>query len=63
RHLLPSQEFFDQSVWAVPEGVVGAAEGIMGPYYPQITYCDTATFEEGGAEACFAAGADATPAG
>jgi hypothetical protein len=39
----------------VPEGVVGAAEDIMGPYYPQITYCDTATFEEGGADACFEA--------
>ncbi len=60
RHLLPSEQFFDQSVWAVPEGIVGAAEEIMGPYYPQITYCDTATFEEGGADACFAAGAGAT---
>jgi hypothetical protein len=54
KHLLPSEEFYDQSVWAVPEGVVGAAEEIMGPYYPQITYCDVATFEEGGADACFA---------
>jgi hypothetical protein len=54
RHMLPSEEFYDQSVWAVPEGVVGAAEEIMGPYYPQVTYCDMATFEEGGADACFA---------
>jgi hypothetical protein len=61
KHLLPSDNFYDQSIWAVPEGVVGAAQDIMGPYYPQIAYCDTATFEEGGAEACFAAGEDATP--
>jgi hypothetical protein len=53
KHLLPSEAFYDQSVWAVPEGVVGAAEDVMGPYYPQITYCDVATFEEGGADACF----------
>jgi hypothetical protein len=60
RHLLPSEDFYGQSAWAVPEGVIGAAEEIMGPYYPQLTYCDTATFEEGGAEACFAN--SATPA-
>jgi hypothetical protein len=60
RHLLPSEDFFGQSVWAVPEGVVGAAAEIMGPYFPEITYCDTATFEEGGADACFAQ-AEATP--
>lgn len=67
RHMLPSKEFFPQSVWSVPEGVIGAAENIMGPYYPQITYCDKATFEKGGADACFAGGgatpAMATPAG
>jgi len=63
RHMLPSSEFFGQSVWAVPELLVGAAQPVMGPYFPQTVYCDTATFEEGGAEACFAAGADATPAG
>jgi hypothetical protein len=63
RHLLPSEAFYDQSAWAVPENVVGAPEEIMGPYYPQITYCDTATFEAGGADACFAAVAPATPAG
>jgi hypothetical protein len=33
----------------------------MGPYYPEIVYCDTATFEEGGADACFAANVLATP--
>jgi hypothetical protein len=59
KHLLPSEAFYDQSVWAVPENVVGAAAQIMGPYYPQITYCDVGTFEEGGAEACFAM--NATP--
>jgi hypothetical protein len=63
RHMLPSDAFFDQSVWAVPELPPGAAEEIMGPYYPQVTYCDTATFEEGGADACFAAAEDATPTG
>jgi hypothetical protein len=63
RQLLPSKDYYNQSVWAVPEGVVGAAEQIMGPYYPQITYCDTATFETGGADACFAASGSATPAG
>jgi hypothetical protein len=35
----------------------------MGPYFPQITCCDTATFEEGGAEACFARSEAATPTG
>jgi hypothetical protein len=60
RHMLPSQEFMPQSAWAVPEGVVGAPAEIMGPYYPEITYCDVATFEAGGADACFAQ-AEATP--
>jgi hypothetical protein len=63
RHMLPSEDFYDLSVWAVPELTIGAAEPIMGPYFPQITYCDVATFEEGGADACFAAGDAATPAG
>ena len=54
RHMLPSNDFFGQSVWSVPEGVIGAAAEIMGPYYPEIVYCDTATFEAGGADACFA---------
>ncbi len=61
--MLPSDEFFDQSVWAVPERTPGAAEEIMGPYFPQTVYCDTATFEQGGADACFAPGEAATPAG
>jgi hypothetical protein len=63
RHMLPSDEYFDQSVWAVPELTPGVAAEVMGPYFPQTTYCDTATFEEGGADACFAAGETATPAG
>jgi hypothetical protein len=62
RHMLPSDGYFDQSVWAVPELTPGAAEPVMGPYFPQTTYCDVATFEAGGADACFAAGT-ATPAG
>ncbi len=61
RHMLPSSEFFGQSVWAVPELLVGAAQPVMGPYFPQTVYCDTATFEAGGAEACFAPGTDGTP--
>jgi hypothetical protein len=61
RHMLPSADFASQSVWAVPEGVIGAAADIMGPYYPEMVYCDTATFEEGGADACFAADVSATP--
>jgi hypothetical protein len=61
RHIMPSDEFYDQSVWAVPELTPGAAEGIMGSYFPQTVYCDTATFGEGGADACFEAEA-ATPA-
>jgi hypothetical protein len=56
RHMLPSSDFFHQSVWAVPELLVGAAPEVMGPYYPQTVYCDTATFEAGGADACFAGG-------
>lgn len=66
RQVLPSKEYLPQSVWAVPEGVPGAAQKIMGPYFPQTVYCDKATFERGGANACFAAsGATpvATPAG
>lgn len=62
RHMLPSEEFYGQSVWAVPERTPGAAERIMGPYFPQTVYCDTATFEAGGGDACFASGM-ATPAG
>jgi hypothetical protein len=60
RHMLPSDEFYDQSVWAVPELTAGAAQAIMGPYFPQTVYCDVATFEAGGADACFAQ-AEATP--
>jgi hypothetical protein len=55
RHMLPAEAFFAQSVWAVPELVVGAAQPIMGPYYPETVYSDTATFAAGGAAACFAA--------
>jgi hypothetical protein len=61
RHMLPAEAFFAQSVWAVPELVVGAAQPIMGPYYPQTVYADTATFASGGAEACFAAAGPGTP--
>ncbi len=64
RHVLPSDAFYDQSGWAVsPEVTAAEASAIMGPYYPQTVYCDVATFEEGGAYACFAADASATPTG
>jgi hypothetical protein len=55
RHILPSDDFAAQSGWAVSEEATPAeAAAIMGPYYPRATYCDTATFEDGGADACFA---------
>ena len=54
RHMLPSDDYYDQSAWAVPELTVGAAQPIMGPYYPDAVYCDKAVFEAGGADACFA---------
>jgi hypothetical protein len=65
RHMLPSDDFYDQSVWAVPELTVGAAQPVMGPYYPDAVYCDKTVFEAGGAESCFeAAATDVTsPAG
>lgn len=64
RHVLPADAFYDQSGWAVgPDLTAAEAAAIMGPYYPQATYCDVATFEQGGADACFADGAAATPAG
>ena len=61
RHMLPAEAFFAQSAWAVPELVVDAAPAIMGPYYPQTVYADTATFAAGGAEACFAAAGAGAP--
>jgi hypothetical protein len=59
RHMLPSDDYYDQSVWAVPELTVGAAEPVMGPYYPDAVYCDMSVFEAGGADACFEAAAAA----
>jgi hypothetical protein len=54
RHILPSEDFAPQSAWAVSEETTAAeAAAIMGPYLPRATYCDMATFEAGGAEACF----------
>jgi hypothetical protein len=41
----------------VPASVVAKA---MGPYYPESAQCSVATFEAGGAAACFAANAPAT---
>lgn len=55
RHMIPAETFFDQSIWAVPELTPGVAEGIMGPYFPETVYSDKATFEAGGAAACFEA--------
>jgi hypothetical protein len=62
RHMLPSDEYYDESVWAVPELTVGAAESVMGPYYPDAVYCDKTVFETGGADACFASAVPAQPA-
>lgn len=53
RHMLPSDDYYDQSVWAVPELTDGAAQPVMGPYYPDAVYCDKSVFEAGGADACF----------
>jgi hypothetical protein len=55
RHMIPAKSFFDQSIWAVPELTPGVAAGIMGPYFPETVYSDKATFEAGGATACFEA--------
>jgi hypothetical protein len=55
RHMIPAKTFYDQSIWAVPELTPGAAAGIMGPYFPETVYSDKATFEAGGADACFEA--------
>jgi hypothetical protein len=55
RHMIPAETFFDQSIWAVPDLTPGVAEGIMGPYFPETVYSDKATFEAGGAAACFEA--------
>ncbi|MGD9710909.1 MAG: hypothetical protein AB7V46_02435 [Thermomicrobiales bacterium] len=54
RHILPSDDFASQSAWAVSaEATAAEAAAIMGSYYPQARYCDTATFEAGGVDACF----------
>jgi hypothetical protein len=53
RHMLPSDDYYDESVWAVPELTLGAAEQVMGSYYPDAVYCDKSVFEAGGADACF----------
>ena len=55
RHMIPAESFFDESIWAVPELTEGVAAGIMGPYFPETVYSDKATFEAGGATACFEA--------
>lgn len=49
RHMLPSPSFA-QAIQNVPVGTPPAA--IMGEYVPRAAYCDQATFEAGGPDAC-----------
>ncbi|MDV6244269.1 hypothetical protein [Rhodococcus opacus] len=51
RYMLPSDAFYPQSVQASQNNHTDPAT-TMGPYYPRAAYCDTATFEAGGAAAC-----------
>ena len=49
RNMLPASTFA-QAVQNVPEGA--SPQALMGLYFPQITYCNAATFEAGGWRAC-----------
>ncbi|TQF68470.1 hypothetical protein FK531_14625 [Rhodococcus spelaei] len=55
RHMLPSAQFYPQSVQASQDQHSDPATS-MGAYYPEATYCSTATFESGGYRACFDSG-------
>lgn len=55
RHMLPSQQFYPQSVQASQDQHTDPAAS-MGAYYPEATYCSTAAFETGGYGACFGGG-------
>ncbi|RZL83227.1 MAG: hypothetical protein EOP32_08475, partial [Rhodococcus sp. (in: high G+C Gram-positive bacteria)] len=51
RYMLPSDAFYPQSVQASQNEHTDPVT-TMGPYYPRSAYCDTATFQAGGAAAC-----------
>ncbi|MBA0125800.1 hypothetical protein H0B56_09630 [Haloechinothrix sp. YIM 98757] len=51
RFMLPHPDF-EQHPGNVDEGT--DPEEVMGDYFPEATYCSTETFNEGGADACFA---------
>ncbi|MFD4183092.1 hypothetical protein [Rhodococcus sp. NPDC058514] len=51
RHMLPSQDFYPQSVQA-SQAAGSDPAATMGEYYPRATYCTTADFEAGGYQAC-----------
>ncbi len=52
RHMLPSPQFYPNSVQASQDSGVDPAAS-MGEYYPRAVYCDTDTYETGGYNACF----------
>jgi hypothetical protein len=50
-------EGFSSSVQNVPQdGNPASAQSHMGPYYPHVAQCSVASYSQGGASACFAAG-------
>ncbi|MFE3289224.1 hypothetical protein [Rhodococcus sp. NPDC059234] len=55
RHMLPSAQFYPQSVQASQDQHSDPATS-MGAYYPEATYCSTSTFDSGGYRACFGSG-------
>ncbi|MFC9789512.1 hypothetical protein [Rhodococcus sp. NPDC127528] len=55
RHMLPSAQFYPQSVQASQDQHIDPATS-MGAYYPEATYCSTSTFDSGGYRACFDTG-------
>ncbi|MFD1813653.1 hypothetical protein [Rhodococcus gannanensis] len=52
RHMLPSPQFYPQSVQASQADGVDPAVS-MGEYYPRAAYCATDTYRTGGYRACF----------
>ncbi|GAA4488576.1 hypothetical protein GCM10023094_48680 [Rhodococcus olei] len=52
RHMLPSAQFYPQSVQASQAAGADPAT-TMGEYYPRATYCSADTYRSGGWRACF----------
>ncbi|MBJ8344290.1 hypothetical protein JGU72_06355 [Antrihabitans sp. YC2-6] len=52
RYMLPSAAFYPNSI-QFSQNTGSDPASTMGPYYPRSVYCNTATFEAGGAQACF----------